>query len=60
MSLKEVAAAIGLNYSRLSATRQKMDDVEFLAYLDAKSPHRWGFDRAKGQKGLFYRLAIEE
>ena len=58
LTLKEVAAAIGANYSRLSDSRGEMSEEEFLDYLyqrtlEKRKPQHWEFDRSLGRKGMF-------
>lgn len=57
-TLKQLAAEISLNYTRLSATRQKMGEDDFLEYLSKKSaeagrPRNWRYDPNVG-KGRFF------
>lgn len=44
LTLKEVAELIGMNYSRLSSTKNKMSETDFLRYLSQKSGQVWRFD----------------
>jgi len=58
LTLKEVAAAIGANYSRLSDSRGEMSEEEFLDYLyqrtlEKRKPQHWEFDRNAGRRGMF-------
>jgi len=60
MTLQQVATAIGMNYSNLSQTRNKMSVEAFLEYLHQKSGLMWRYDAKAGRYGKYFRVTAEE
>lgn len=57
MTLQQVASSIGLNYTKLVTTKNKMLTVEaFLEYLHSKSGVQWRYDVTAGRYGKYFRV----
>jgi hypothetical protein len=56
MTLQQVAAAIGLNYNRLVATKNKMSMEAFLEYLQRKSGVAWRYAATAARYGKYFQL----
>ncbi len=55
MTLQQVAVAIGLNYNRLVATKNKMSVETFLEYLHRKSGVAWRYDATAARYGKYFQ-----